>query len=107
MSKGSFGKTLWVMSRRFLMVSVAIAVFIISAATAYYFTRGEEVSVPNVVGKTEAQARDEITRAGLQVQVIDVFDAPEPVGTVIRQNPKSGLVVRKPFPVKINVSRQK
>lgn len=89
------------------MISVAIAAFILSAATAYYFTRGAEVAVPNVVGKTEAQARDEITRAGLQVQVIDVFDAPEPVGTVIRQTPKAGGVVRKPFPIKINVSRQK
>ncbi len=89
------------------MISVAIAVFIVAAATAYYFTRGEEVPVPNVVGKTEAQAREEITRIGLQVQVIDVFDAPEPVGTVTRQLPKSGLIVRKPFPVKINVSRQK
>jgi serine/threonine-protein kinase len=90
------------------MISATIAAFIGAAALAYYFTRGAEVAVPNVIGKTESQARDLLTRSGLSVQVIEVYDATsEPVGTVIRQIPKPGSIVRKPFPVKINVSRPK
>lgn len=102
-----FGKTLWVITRRLLMLGAFIAIFILSAAIAYYFSRGTEVAVPNVVGQTEAQARQSAAQVGLQVEIIDIYDAPEAPGKVIRQYPKAGAIVRKGgyTTLKINVSR--
>lgn len=102
-------RTIWVWLKRCLWrlvyVSLLVLAFIAGSVTTCYVTRGERVTVPSVVGKTEPEAREILEKQGLRVVVIEVLDAPEPVGTVVRQNPKAGSVVRKPFPVKINVSR--
>ncbi len=89
----------------FTVVLLLVLAFAAGGIATCYFTRGERVAVPNVVGKTEREARQLLERNGLRVVVIDVPDAPEPVGTVTRQNPRAGSIVRKPFPVKISVSR--
>ncbi|OYT73155.1 MAG: hypothetical protein CFK52_02490 [Chloracidobacterium sp. CP2_5A] len=85
-------------------VALLVLAFVAGGVATCYFTRGERVAVPNVVGKTEREARELLEKNGLRAVVIEVPDAPEPVGTVTRQNPKAGSVVRRPFPVKINVS---
>ncbi|QUV99154.1 PASTA domain-containing protein [Chloracidobacterium sp. MS 40/45] len=90
---------------RVMFVSLLVLAFIAGSIATCYVTRGERVAVPNVVGKTEPEAREILEKQGLRVVIIEVPDAPEPVGTVVRQNPKAGSVVRRPFPVKINVSR--
>ncbi|MFQ3639022.1 MAG: PASTA domain-containing protein [Chloracidobacterium sp.] len=87
------------------MAILLVLAFVAGNIATCYFTRGERVAVPNVVGKTEREARELLEKSGLRVVVIEVPDAPEPIGTVTRQNPKAGSIVRKPFPVKINVSR--
>lgn len=94
-------RALW----RLTFISLLVVAFIAGGVATCYFTRGERVVVPNVVGKTEREARELLEKSGLRVVVIDVPNAPEPVGTVTRQNPRAGSIVRKPFPVKINVSR--
>lgn len=108
-SGGRLGRTIGSRLKRalwwFAFVSLLVLTFIAGGIATCYFTRGERVAVPDVVGKTEREARELLEKNGLRVVVIDVPDAPEPVGTVTRQNPKAGSIVRKPFPVKINVSR--
>lgn len=102
-----FGKTLWIISRRLMMLLAFVVVFIASAALAYYFSRGAEIAVPNVVGKTEEQAKEIANHVGLKIEVIDIYDSQEAPGKVIRQFPKAGAVIRKGGStiLKINVSR--
>ncbi|MGQ9897651.1 MAG: PASTA domain-containing protein [Acidobacteriota bacterium] len=104
-------RTIWSRLKRILwrlmFGSLLVLAFIAGSIATCYVTRGERVTVPNVIGKGEAEAREILEKQGLRVVVIEALNAPEPVGTVVRQNPKAGSVVRKPFPVKINVSRAK
>lgn len=104
-----FAKTLWIILRRLLMTLVFAVVFITSAVMTYYFSRGEEVAVPDVVGKNEDQARKSAAQIGMKVEVIDVFDSQEQPGKVLRQYPKPGAIIRKggSTTLRINVSRVK
>jgi serine/threonine-protein kinase len=63
-----------------------------------------EVTVPSVVGQSEADAVEELTRAGLDAQVVEVNSDKEQ-GTVTAQDPDGGVVVVEGTQVRINVSR--
>ena len=63
-----------------------------------------EVTVPSVVGQSEADAVEELTRAGLDAQVVEV-DSDKDQGTVTGQSPTAGTVVVEGTQVRINVSR--
>ncbi|HLF00319.1 MAG TPA: Stk1 family PASTA domain-containing Ser/Thr kinase [Gaiellaceae bacterium] len=63
-----------------------------------------EVTVPSVVGQSEADAVEELTRAGLDAQVVEV-NSDQKQGTVTGQSPAAGLVVVEGTQVRINVSR--
>ncbi len=63
-----------------------------------------EVTIPSVVGQTDDDAVAELTRAGLNVQVVEV-NSDRDVGTVTAQNPGAGTVVVEGTQVRINVSR--
>jgi len=63
-----------------------------------------EVTVPSVVGQSEADAVEELTRAGLDAQVVEV-DSDKDQGTVTGQSPGAGTVVVEGTQVRINVSR--
>lgn len=104
-----FGKALWIITRRMLMVGAFVAVFILSAALSYYLSRGKEVAVPDMVGKTEQQAREIAAGLGMKVEVIDIYDSKESPGKIIRQFPKAGSIIRRGGStiLKINVSRTK
>src|SRR6187455_575986 len=63
-----------------------------------------EVTIPSVVGQTVEDAVAELTRAGLNAQVVEV-NSDKDVGTVTAQSPAAGLVVVEGTQVRINVSR--
>jgi len=63
-----------------------------------------EVTVPSVVGQSEADAVEELTRAGLDAQVVEV-NSDRDQGTVTGQSPTAGTVVVEGTQVRINVSR--
>jgi serine/threonine-protein kinase len=63
-----------------------------------------EVTIPSVVGQSEADAVEELTRAGLDAQVVEV-NSEQDQGTVTGQSPAAGVVVVEGTPVRINVSR--
>jgi serine/threonine-protein kinase len=52
----------------------------------------EQVSVPDVVGKTEDEARSTLEGAGLRAEVSQEETESEDPGTVLRQDPSSGRV---------------
>ena len=63
-----------------------------------------EVTIPSVVGQTVEDAVAELTRAGLNAQVVEV-NSDKDVGTVTAQSPGAGTVVVEGTQVRINVSQ--
>ncbi len=63
-----------------------------------------EVPIPSVVGQTVEDAVAELTRLGLNAQVVEV-NSDRDVGTVTAQSPAAGTVVVEGTQVRINVSK--
>ena len=63
-----------------------------------------EVSVPNVVGDSEAQATATLRNIGFDVVPVEVIDAGSAPGTVIAQSPTSGTPLRLGSVVTISVA---
>jgi serine/threonine-protein kinase len=63
-----------------------------------------EVTVPNVIGQSLANAVEALTSIGLDSQVVEV-NSDAPVGTVTSQQPAGGTVVVEGTPVRIHVSK--
>jgi eukaryotic-like serine/threonine-protein kinase len=63
-----------------------------------------EVQIPSVVGQTVEDAVAELTRAGLDAQVVEV-NSDKDQGTVTAQSPAAGTVVVEGTQVRINVSK--
>jgi serine/threonine-protein kinase len=61
------------------------------------------VEVPDLVGSTEAQARSDISNAGLQVSVVQQ-ESSQTAGTVLAQSPRAGDRARKGTLVTITVA---
>jgi beta-lactam-binding protein with PASTA domain len=66
-------------------------------------TGKREVTVPSVVGQDDADAIEELTRAGLDAHVVNV-SSDKDVGVVTGQQPAPGVVVVEGTQVRINVS---
>ena len=64
----------------------------------------EQVSVPNVVNRPEAEATNTLTAAGLVVTTSSLASDTVPVGTVISQTPGEGTTVDKGSTVDIVIS---
>ncbi len=64
----------------------------------------EEVTVPQVIGRPEADAERELRTAGLKVQRREVQDEVNPVGQVTAQDPLANTAVKKGATVTISVS---
>jgi serine/threonine-protein kinase len=75
-----------------------------SIVTIVVSTGKAEVLVPNVVGKSEAEAVAEITRAGLEARSVQI-NSGQPAGTVTAQAPPAGTTLVTGSEVRINVSK--
>ena len=62
------------------------------------------ISVPNAVGLTEADGRDRLVAAGLEVTETRVFADAKP-GTIVAQSPAAGSKAAKGAAVRVNVSK--
>jgi serine/threonine-protein kinase len=63
-----------------------------------------EVEIPGVIGQSVEDAVAELTRAGLNAQVVEV-NSDRDVGTVTGQSPSAGTVVVEGTQVRVNVSK--
>lgn len=61
-------------------------------------------TVPNAVGRPQAQARDALVQAGFTVTTAEVF-ADQPKGTVVAQDPPAGTKAPPGSKVRVNVSK--
>jgi eukaryotic-like serine/threonine-protein kinase len=63
-----------------------------------------QVTVPNAVGRAQADARDQLVNAGFTVTTAQV-NSSQPVGTVVAQDPAAGTKATPGTRVRINVSQ--
>jgi beta-lactam-binding protein with PASTA domain len=88
------------------MTSVLIIVALVSAVTAMQFAiHGREVTVPDLRGKTPAEARFAAEQSGLEVQIERQYYSPTvPEGTILSQIPAARTVVRRGWEVRLALS---
>ena len=89
-----------------LMVAILCVAGILSALTAMRFAiRGREVAVPELMGKTEAEAEQILANSGLLLKVSSKrFSADVPEGRVLEQIPPTGTRLKTNRTVKVLVS---
>jgi eukaryotic-like serine/threonine-protein kinase len=80
----------WVFRMGLLVFILAAAAFL-SAVTAMRFTiQGREVTMPNLVGKSSADAQAILQGRGLELKVVDRVYSDQPANAVARQSPPEG-----------------
>jgi eukaryotic-like serine/threonine-protein kinase len=86
-----------------LLALVLLVVALFSALTAMRLAiHGREVAVPNLVGKTLAEARRIAEQSGLQVAVErQYYSASVPEGGILSQLPPAGTQVRRGYQVRV------
>lgn len=102
---GEPGSIAWTISRRLGMVIVlALAFFLSAIVTIYTLFRSGDTQVPNVVGKSEAEAQRLAGQAGLRVKTQRRSDASVPADSVIETRPGPNSPVKKDSLLTIVVS---
>jgi beta-lactam-binding protein with PASTA domain len=76
------------------MAALAVAFFFGLATVVYMSLQGEEVKVPELVGKNLAESRNELTSLGLQIKVRASRPSTDAPDTVLEQLPKPGETVK-------------
>ncbi|MBI1762824.1 MAG: PASTA domain-containing protein [Acidobacteria bacterium] len=92
--------------QRLLTVALLLGVFMLSAGTIMFLAwRGRTVYVPNVIGKTEAAAAEELEDAGLRLQRKGrAHNDQIPLDAVCDQSPTAGSVVKTGQLVRVSLS---
>jgi eukaryotic-like serine/threonine-protein kinase len=89
---------------RFVLLGlVLLVVALVSALTAMRFAiHGQETKVPDLVGKTPAEARRIAEASGLEIQVEQQFFSPSvPEGRILSQLPAAGERVRRGWQLRV------
>jgi hypothetical protein len=94
--------------RRILLFVLAVVVVLAIVTGAIFLVQAKKstVSVPNVVGMTEAAAQQVVSKSGLTSVVVSLGRGtahPPPLGTVVAEIPKAGVVISDGSRVQINV----
>jgi beta-lactam-binding protein with PASTA domain len=89
-----------------LLALVLLAVAMFSALTAMRFAiHGREVAVPDLVGKTPAEARRILEPAGFEMNVErQYYSSTVPEGRVLSQLPPAGTKVRRGWEIRVALS---
>lgn len=84
----------WAMHMGLLIFILAAAAFLSAITTIRIAIRSHQVQLPNLVGKTVAEAQTLLQQRGLELRIADrTYDA-MPAGRVIRQSPPAGMQVK-------------
>ncbi|GAA0085434.1 Stk1 family PASTA domain-containing Ser/Thr kinase [Clostridium sp. CTA-7] len=90
-----------------IAIGIIIAVIILGSV-GFFLASGKgsskEVEVPNIVGKTVDEAKSEISKLGLKLEVKDTKKSDKPENTILEVDPKSGTKVKKDSTIKVVVS---
>ncbi|MBW8735668.1 MAG: Stk1 family PASTA domain-containing Ser/Thr kinase [Streptomyces turgidiscabies] len=88
-----------------LAVLVAVLLVLGVGAGVWYINSGQFTQVPGVLSKTEAQARDRLTAAGLEVRIAKDYSDTVARGAVISTDPEVGERIRDHDTVTLTISR--
>ncbi|WP_329194594.1 MULTISPECIES: Stk1 family PASTA domain-containing Ser/Thr kinase [unclassified Streptomyces] len=92
--------------RGLYLVIAAVLLALGLGAGVWYINSGQFTKVPNLLGKTEEQARSELSAAGLGVKGVDrKFSEAFDRGTVMNTDPQGGKRIRGNGAVTLTVSR--
>jgi beta-lactam-binding protein with PASTA domain len=97
----------WGAGKQVLLGGALILTYLVFAAAAMRLAiKSRDVVVPQLTGKTVAQAGAELVPAGLNLKVEEVrrVDVTAPAGTIISQDPQAGVQTRRERSVKVYVS---
>jgi beta-lactam-binding protein with PASTA domain len=87
----SLRERIQVLFRMALLVFILAAAAFLSAVTVMRFAiQGREVTMPNLVGKSSADALVLVQGRGLQLKVVDRVYSTLPANAVVRQSPSEG-----------------
>lgn len=87
-----------------MVVLLGLAFVLSATITIYLMFRSGETRVPNVVGKTEAEAVKVVEGAGLKVRLVRRADEAIPINTVIETRPAANASVKRDSGLTIVVS---
>lgn len=88
------------------LLIILIMGFLVGAFLSYgKFWSSNEVTVPNVVGKQLAVAKQLLEDEKLRVNVAETYDADIPAGSIVSQYPEAGAIVKEQRLVTIYVSK--
>lgn len=89
-----------------LLVVLGVLLFLGLGTGVWYISSGQFTKVPNLLGKTEAEAKSQLSAAGLGVKRIDrKFSAAFDKGTVMNTDPAGGKRIRGNGAVTLTISR--
>lgn len=80
----------WIFRIGLLVFILAAAAFLSAVTTMRFAIQGREVTMPNLVGKSSADALTLVQGRGLQLKVVDRVYSPLPANAVVRQSPIEG-----------------
>src|SRR6202035_719331 len=80
----------WLMRMCLLVFVLAAAAFLSAVMAMRFAIQGREVDMPNLAGKTSADAQALLVSRGLQLKIADRVDSELPANTVVRQSPPAG-----------------
>jgi beta-lactam-binding protein with PASTA domain len=80
----------WLFRMGLLVFVLAAAAFLSAVMAMRFAIRGREVAMPNLVGKTSADAQVLLQSRGLQLKVVDRIYSNYPANSVARQSPPAG-----------------
>lgn len=92
--------------KRLLTIAALVAAFFVSAGLVIYFAYGgREVKVPELVGRTQEEARSELEGLGLRMRVTTSAPSDKVAADkVSEQDPRAGMTVKTGQSVRVIVS---
>ena len=92
---------------RFFIVLALAGAFIVGMVSVVYMSlRGEEVQIPEVVGKDFYQSEKDLAALGLKVKKIASRYSEEKPNTILEQRPRAGTAAKTGLMVSVIVSQQ-
>ncbi|MFF3210616.1 Stk1 family PASTA domain-containing Ser/Thr kinase [Streptomyces sp. NPDC002886] len=89
-----------------LLVVIGVLLFLGLGTGVWYISSGQFTKVPNLLGKTEAEAKAQLSASGLGVKRVDrKFSAAFDKGTVMNTDPAGGKRIRGNGAVTLTISR--
>ncbi|MFV0389234.1 MAG: PASTA domain-containing protein [Pyrinomonadaceae bacterium] len=88
-----------------LLALLAVTFMVGFFGVAYMQLRGEEVTIPKIVGKNLNDGTNALENAGLQIKKVASRYSEEPPNTILEQRPKAGTIAKTGLMVSVIVAQ--